>query len=358
MLPDSAAGGHRATGSAARGDGTARAPMPPPLRCIVLVLAALAAAAVAADSGEREPIIDVHLHAYGSDAFAQPVANPVTGQMSGIGSEAEHRQATLAAMRRYNIVRGYVSNDNCPLEVLRRWRAADSQRIVATPYFEGTPGSPLPDVAMLRSEYQAGWLGAMGEIGAQYGGLSPADPKLEAYFALAEELDLPVGIHTGLAAAGTPYRCCPEFRVTLGNPRLLEEVLVRHPKLRLYIMHGGWPYLEDTKAIMNMYPQVYADLAVIDWIIPRDEFHDYLRALLRAGFGRRLMFGSDQMLWPEAIGMAIEGIDSAPFLTAEQKRDIFYNNAARFLRLGDERYDVVPSPASGRSASCCASYRQ
>ncbi|TAK51949.1 MAG: amidohydrolase [Gammaproteobacteria bacterium] len=305
-------------------------------RIIAAGLVLLSAAALAGDRDERGPIIDVHLHAYGSDAFVQPSPNPVTGQVPELRSEAEHMQATLAAMHRYNIVRGYVSNDNSPLEVLRRWRAADPVRIVATPYFEGTPGSPLPAIAALRTEYAAGWLGAMGEIGAQYGGLSADDPKLAAYFALAEELNLPVGIHTGLAAAGTPYRCCPAFRVSLGNPRLLEEVLIRHPKLRLYLMHGGWPYLEDTKAIMNMYPQVYADLAVIDWIIPREEFHDYLRALLRAGLGQRLMFGSDQMLWPEAIGMAVEGIESASFLTPEQKRDIFYNNAARFLRLGEE----------------------
>jgi predicted TIM-barrel fold metal-dependent hydrolase len=31
----------------------------------------------------------------------------------------------------------------------------------------------------------------------------------------------------------------------------------------------------------------------------------------------------------------IQSIETAPFLTAEQKRDIFYNNAARFLRLKD-----------------------
>jgi hypothetical protein len=284
----------------------------------------------------RAPIIDVHLHAYGDDAFAQPNPNPVTGKAPAITSEVEHMRATLAAMRRHGIVKGHVSNDNCPLDVLRRWRAADPDLIVAAPYFEGTAGSPLPDIAALRAEYAAGWLGAMGEIGAQYGGLSADDPKLAPYFALAEELDLPVGVHTGLAAPGTPYRCCPDFRVTLGSPRLLEPVLIRHPKLRLNIMHGGWPYLEDTKAIMNMYPQVYADLAVIDWIIPREEFHDHLRALMRAGFGKRLMFGSDQMLWPEAIGMAVEGIESARFLTPGQKRDIFHDNAARFLRLERE----------------------
>jgi hypothetical protein len=64
----------------------------------------------------------------------------------------------------------------------------------------------------------------------------------------------------------------------------------------------------------------------------RAEFHDYLHALVRGGNGDRLMFGSDQMRWPEAIGMAIEGVASAPFLSAAQKRAIFFDNAVRFFR--------------------------
>jgi predicted TIM-barrel fold metal-dependent hydrolase len=160
---------------------------------------------------------------------------------------------------------------------------------------------------------------------------------MEPYWALAEELDIPVGLHTGLAPPGTPYQCCPKFRNSLGNPALLEEVLIRHPKLRVYLMHAGYPYLQETIAIMHMYPQVHADLAAIDWLRPREEFHEYLRALVRAGFGKRLMFGSDQMIWPEGIGMAIEGIESARFLTEDQKRDIFYNNAVRFLRLDEKK---------------------
>ena len=42
------------------------------------------------------------------------------------------------------------------------------------------------------------------------------------------------------------------------------------------------------------------------------------------------------MEWPDAIGLAIDGIESADFLTEEQKRDIFFNNAARFLKLSNE----------------------
>jgi predicted TIM-barrel fold metal-dependent hydrolase len=38
------------------------------------------------------------------------------------------------------------------------------------------------------------------------------------------------------------------------------------------------------------------------------------------------------MNWPGVIEHGIEAIESATFLTPTQKRDILYNNAARFLR--------------------------
>lgn len=59
----------------------------------------------------------------------------------------------------------------------------------------------------------------------------------------------------------------------------------------------------------------------------------YIRRLTRAGFGKRILFGSDQMVWPESIERSVEVIQQDPYLTAEQKRDILYNNAVRFLRL-------------------------
>lgn len=65
------------------------------------------------------------------------------------------------------------------------------------------------------------------------------------------------------------------------------------------------------------------------------EFHDYLRALVTAGLGDRLMFGSDQMVWPDALEAAIVAIETADFLSDDQKRDILYHNAARFLRLDE-----------------------
>ena len=67
----------------------------------------------------------------------------------------------------------------------------------------------------------------------------------------------------------------------------------------------------------------------------RAAYYRFLRGIVEAGYGDRVMFGSDQMVWPRLIDAAVESLEKAPFLTAAQKRDIFYNNAARFLRLSD-----------------------
>lgn len=144
---------------------------------------------------QRQPIVDVHLHGYPPDRFSKLPGNPVTGKPLSIATGEEHMKATLAAMKRYNIVKGVVS---APLGDLSQWYNTDPKHIILSPYFEGHTSSPLPDIKVLRSEYEANRLGAMGEIGAQYAGLSLADPKFEPYLALAEQQGVPVGIHTGL----------------------------------------------------------------------------------------------------------------------------------------------------------------
>lgn len=273
------------------------------------------------------PIIDVHMHV---GAAAPGAPNPATGQPTTANTDADRERLTLERMRQHGIVLGLVSGPDAAMASMRK--AGGEDRIWAGAFLDDGR-TPLPPAEVLREAFANGDLKVMGEIGAQYHGLDPSDEWFEPYLALAEEFDIPVGIHTGLAPPGTPYGCCPDFSVSLGNPLRLEPMLKRHPKLRVWMAHAGWPYLEETKAILYMYPQVHADLSVINWIIPRQEFHDYLQALVTAGLGDRLMFGSDQMVWPESITLAIEGVDSAAFLTPEQKRAIFHDNAARFLRL-------------------------
>ena len=293
------------------------------MRWLVGFVFILIPVAATAQSLDRYPIIDVHLHTMNLRDLGP---NPVTGAAPPQSVE-DHVRATVDAMKRNNIVLGIVGG---PLDQLGAFRDVGGARVWASPLF----GSPSIDLTELRHLYQTGALRAMGEITAQYEGLSPSGPELEPYFALAAELDIPVGIHTGLSFPGIT-RTAPRFRVSLGNPIHFEELLNRHPNLRVYIMHAGWPFLAETIGILNVYPQVYVDIAVVNWIRPREEFYAYLRELIKAGFLDRIMFGSDQMSWPDAIDLAVETVKSANFLSNEQKRAILYDNAARFLHLSE-----------------------
>jgi predicted TIM-barrel fold metal-dependent hydrolase len=173
----------------------------------------------------------------------------------------------------------------------------------------------------------------MGEVGLQYQGMSPSDMSVDAYFALAEELDIPVGIHMGTGGSGRANVMMPKFRGSMGNPLLLEDALARHPKLRLWIMHAGYPMIDNLLTLLQANSHVYVDVAGLVWSYPLKEVHGYIRRIVEAGFEDRVMFGTDQMIWPGLMRASIGVIEGATYLTPEQKRDILYNNAARFLRL-------------------------
>jgi uncharacterized protein len=281
---------------------------------------------------QRPPVIDMHMHADlppngpsgGEPGLCRP--EPCRGAGQATANHEETLRTTLEMMDRYNIVKGFVSGVD--LDIVQQWVAAGRGRFIASPFIVEV-GRPDPET--LRREYAAGRLNGMGEIATQLSGTAPNDPGLAPYFALAEEFDLPVLIHT--AGVG-PY--LPGFRSAAGTPLLLEEVLVRHPGLRIYVENAGYPFLNEMIAMMYQYPQLYVDVSTITWIIPRAEFYHFLEALVRAGLGKRILFGSDQMRWPEMIGSAIEAIEQAPFMTENQKRDILYHNAVRFLRLDEK----------------------
>ncbi len=247
---------------------------------------------------DRLPIIDMHMH---PGSFTQ----------------------TVAAMDHYNIVLGFLSSRR--LDDVFEWVEALPGRFIASPQVRDPADV---DLGRLRREYEAGRFGGMGEISSQYAGIAADDPVLEPIFALAEEFDVPVLIHSH----GTGGRNSPQFRIEIGRPTRIEEVLIRHPALRISIEASGFPFLESTIALMLHYPNVYGDLST--WKYTREIFEWYLLRLLDAGLGSRLMFGSDVAEGrPEVIGESIEAIESISFLTQVQKRDIFCNNAARFLSL-------------------------
>jgi len=297
---------------------------------------ALSAAPGAVDAAKPRRIIDAHMHAYPAEtAFEGPIVNPITGKTSPIRNGAEHMEACIAEMKRRNVVMGVVSGgDGDRLKAAIDWHDRDPARFVAGAGVRGSDDTPPPPLDTMRKAFADGSIKVLGELTSQYAGLSLGDPQYEPYLALAETFDIPVALHTGSMPGGTTFDpCCRTARARLGNPEYVEEALNRHPKLRLNLMHGGWPYLEQTIAILMLYPNVNLDTGALAWLLPRPAFHGILRQLVEAGHGERIMFGSDQMFWPDAIGLSIDAVEAATFLTEDQKQDIFFNNAAKFYRL-------------------------
>jgi uncharacterized protein len=328
----------------------------------VTLLSILGALALQGATSPPPPIIDMHMHAWSLQEFG---GAPPPGCMGARGVDMHGTDPakpfdfmaqatckvmveapktdqalldeTLAQMRRFYIVTGVIAGDR---EIVAKWRSAAPDLFVpAGNFFQDSNPPPVSRVGDLERRVATGETKLFAEITPQYRGLPPDHPALEPFYAMAERLDVPVGIHMGYGAPGGPYWLYPKYRASLGNPLLLEELLTRHPKLRLYVMHAGMPFTDEMIAVLYSHPQVYVDISADNVGVNRTEFWVHLKRLVDAGYGKRIMFGSDQMVWPQAIEVAVDSVTTAPFLTEEQKRDILYNNAARFLRLTKQQID-------------------
>ena len=289
---------------------------------------------LAAQDGKL-PIIDMHQHAHNKmwrTETGEPLPRictpePCVHAPAKYSKDEDILKYTLEAIKKYYIVRAVISNTD--FEVVKYWTSKAPDVFMPGFSFD----HPINvNINLLRTEIKNGNIKVMGEILTQYSGLSPDDINLEPFFELAEEEDIPIQIHT----TGTGDPNSTTFSIKAGNPLNLESVMKRHPKLRIYLENAGWPFVQELAALMYRYPNVYADLSTYTWIYPRTTFYKHLKELIDIGLGKRLMYGSDQMVWPEAIDLSIEAINSADFLTQEQKRNIFYNNAARFLKLSKD----------------------
>ncbi|MEQ8934606.1 MAG: amidohydrolase family protein [Amphiplicatus sp.] len=300
----------------------------------------------------KGPIIDMHLHAYpatgngpapnaicaGAGAnlkydpktpwpvfFGEMTQNPPCDQpLRGPATDAEVRDQTIAAMRKLNVT-GVLSGS---LDAVAIWRAEAQELFV--PALGINVAQDAISAEAVESAFLNGEFEVLAEVTNQYSGILADDPRFDAYWAVAAEHDIPVGIHIGAGPPGTPM-LFKNFRVQ--SPLRMEPILNRHPQMRVYLMHAGFPFADDLKAMLYLFPQLYVDTGVLQLAATREDYYAFLEEIVRAGFGDRIMFGSDQMNWPGLIEEGIDAINNAPSLTYEQKKDILHDNAARFLRL-------------------------
>jgi uncharacterized protein len=317
------------------------------------VVSLLACTGWAQSPAPLPPVLDVHVHAMELGGPGLPAmcpntpkflaSDPAQGKEAQSGwsdqdsctpklypaAQGQYIHDVVAEMERLNVTAVVFGS---PADV-KKWQDAAPGRVIPGTAFEQGQGGGRVPIEDLRKDFTTGGFKVMGEIGLQYEGLSPSDQSVDQYFALAEQLDIPVAIHMGTGGSGRANVTSPKFRGSMGDPLLLEALLARHPKLRVQVMHAGYPMIDNMLTLLGANSHVYVDVAGLIWSYPIKEVNRYIERIVDAGFEDRVMFGTDQLLWPKLMAYSISVIQNADYLSPEQKRDILYNNAARFLRL-------------------------
>ena len=173
----------------------------------------------------------------------------------------------------------------------------------------------------LREIYKTGNLKSLGESMFNYYGIPPTDNRLEPYWKIAEEFNIPVGIHADI---GPPPEKMnkeekPNYNPAFANPELLKPILAKHPNLKLYLMHYGGGYSKQSLELMKLYPQIYCEISAISMFAPKEVWEPQVKKLFNEGLGDRLMFASDYF---GTVRKNIEIIYNMDWLTEKQKRDI------------------------------------
>ena len=266
-----------------------------------------------ADKTEHK-IFDVHLH-----GEADPVKQLEELQTNGVG--------VIAVSTSWPQQQQYLSSEK--LKILHGLMIPCPNGKV--PYSLQTcfeDGKEWPEPAWVENQIKEKRIDFIGEVLAQYYGISESDSSMYPYYALAEKYDLPVGIHTGSAG---PNHGSPNFKEELGNPLLARNLLESFPKLRVWLMHGGGPYIKECLEMLKTYPGLCIDISVLNdpRIVSQDEFAKIMKLFIDNGMEDRLFFGSDNA----PISTTIASVNKMEFLSESQKRKVLAGNAEKFFKI-------------------------
>lgn len=105
---------------------------------------------------------------------------------------------------------------------------------------------------------------------------------------VCEELDMTVIFHTGLQAGGRNL-------IANADPTLLTGLFLDYPRVRFDLFHAGFPYVRECGVLAQYFPNVWADLAWVQFISPAGvrqfllDWLDYVPAGKIIGFGADLV---------------------------------------------------------------------
>ncbi|MDH5606132.1 MAG: amidohydrolase family protein [Anaerolineae bacterium] len=145
----------------------------------------------------------------------------------------------------------------------------------------------------------------------------PNDPRMYPLYAKAQELGIPMLVHTGSSVF-------KGARIKYADPLLLDDVAIDFPDLKILMAHAGRPFWYPQAFWMaRRHENVYMELSGL----PGKKLLEYFPRLEE--ISHKVVYGSD---WPgnPDLRLNVEAIQSLE-ISEQAKHAILYQNAARIL---------------------------
>jgi predicted TIM-barrel fold metal-dependent hydrolase len=166
---------------------------------------------------------------------------------------------------------------------------------------------------------------------SMYAGFKPNQPELDYLWEYATKHHLPVLLHTGTTFVDkAPLEC------TL--PRLLDDVAIRHPKVKIILAHLSHPYEGECVVTIRKHPNVYTDCSALHYR-PFQLYHS-LMLVQEYGVWDKVLFGTDYPF--TTVDASLDGMrklndmlagTALPRLNMEAMERMFYRDTLKILEI-------------------------
>lgn len=158
--------------------------------------------------------------------------------------------------------------------------------------------------------------------------IMPYDKSLYKLYDICRKYNKPIIFQSGLSLETNSIS-------TYARPTDFEKIFNDFPELNICLTHMGWPWVQETAAMLLKYPNAYASTALMNFDGPYQIFRkvfteDMGRLWVENNISDKIMFGSGS---PRIRPVrSFRGFDSIGF-SEKVKEKIYYKNALRFMKM-------------------------
>lgn len=271
-------------------------------------------------------LIDFHTHPYlpaelnaGTREFIHGVSQAVREHGDRLGEPGYF----AAQLKRDGVEHAVVLPEHCPetsgnvrTESVLTWCAQEPDFFV--PFASVHPFLDESPADLLASYVQRGVRGL--KLYPSYQFFYPNDERVYPLYEVCRDAGIPVLMHIGSSVI-------PGTRIKYCDPIHLDDVAVDFPDLPIVMAHGGRGFWYDKCAFLaSHFRNVFVD---VTGLVPRQLLQLFPNMERDAA---KYLFGSDWPAMPKSVGVNVEAM-RALGLSADAQQKIFFDNAARLLKL-------------------------